>query len=367
MSEREQLVAGVIGATGHTGGEMCRLLLNHPHVAEIIPTARGEEQFERVHTNLLGSGLEFVGHDHLRQRAGDLDVVFFCTPSGEAMRHAPWYLERGVKVIDLSADFRFSEPELYQRVYGEQQASPDALAEAVYGVTELHREQIAAARLVANPGCYVITAILALTPLLRAGYADLDVPVHISAVNGTTGAGNKPVKAVMHAEAADTLLPYSMEGHRHGPELESQLSVQAGRALTVDFNTAHGGFPRGIQLQASLQARAKIRAKLTRADLLDLVKEFYRPQGVPEHFVRVIDFPKLGGLNSKEYDLYPHVSDVAGSNFCHIGLDYDAIRGIIKVLAVTDNLVKGAAGSAIQNLNVMFGFDESAGLRTYGL
>ncbi|MFI6648803.1 N-acetyl-gamma-glutamyl-phosphate reductase [Streptomyces sp. NPDC050529] len=365
--KNDSLSVGVVGATGYTGGELCRLLLNHPQVHQISPTARGDEHFDRVHSNLMGCGLEFLGVDDLKRQKNDLDVVFFCTPSGEAMRNAPWFLERGIRVIDVSADFRFSDPEVYLRVYGSEHTAPEFLPEAVYGLTELNRENIAKARLVANPGCYVITAILALTPLLRAAWANLDVPVHISAVNGTTGAGNKPKRSIMHAEVLNSMLPYSMEGHRHGPELETHLAAEAGRPLTMDFNTAHGNFARGIFLQASLAVHPSVREVMTRERILALLTEFYGRGSEKEFFVRVNTLPKTGEINSKEYEVYPSLASVIGSNYCHIGADYDAQRGIIKLLSVTDNLVKGAAGSAIQNMNVMFGLHETAALRTYGL
>lgn len=365
--KNDGLRVGVVGATGYTGGELCRLLLNHPGVSSILPTARGDEQFERLHTNLMGSGLRFLSFEDLKHRAEELDVVFFCTPSGEAMRNAPWFLGRGIRVVDVSADFRFSDPEAYKKVYGSTHTAPDLLPEVAYGVTELNRESIVKARLVANPGCYVITAILALAPLLRSGWADLDATVHISAVNGTTGAGNKPKRSIMHAEVLNSMLPYSMEGHRHGPELETHLAAEAARPLTVDFNTAHGNFARGIYLQANLAVHPSVREGMTRERILQQLTDFYGPGSEKEFFVRVNTFPKVGGMNSKEYDVYPSLSGVLGSNFCHIGADYDVQRGIIKLLSVTDNLVKGAAGSAIQNMNVMFGLDEAAALRTYGL
>lgn len=363
---RTGLTVGVAGATGYTGGELCRLLLNHPHVRRIVPTARRDDTLERVHPNLLGSGLTFSTFEALKEQAADVDIVFFCTPSGTAMQHAGWFLDRGCRVIDVSADFRFSDPDAYQRVYGIEHTAPGLLADAVYGVTELHRDRIAQARLVANPGCYVITSILALTPILRSGWADLDQPVRITAVNGTTGAGATPVRAVMHAEALNSMLPYSLDGHRHAPELEAHLAPQAGRPLTIDLSTAHGNFARGIYVQASLQADPD-RDGISRDSLLDLLTRSYGPGGAGEFFVRVVDKARSGQLNEKDYELYPRLAAVTGSNFCHIGADCDQQRGVIKLVATTDNLVKGAAGSAIQNMNVMCGLDETCALTAYGL
>lgn len=367
MNNKTGLTIGVVAATGYAGGELCRLLLNHPRVDRIVPTARHGESLEHVHPNLLGSGLAFSTLEALKERAAGIDVVFFCTPSGQAMRHAGWFLDQGCRVIDVSADFRFNDPDLYRSVYGAEHIAPDLLGEAVYGVTELHRDRIAQARLVANPGCYVITAVLALTPVLRSGWADLDRPVHIAAVNGTTGAGSTPVRAVMHAEALNSMLPYSLDGHRHAPELETHLASQAGRPLTIDLSTAHGNFARGVYAQASLQAHPAHRAGISRDALIVLLTRFYGQGGSGEYFVRVIDRPKSGQLNAKEYDVYPQLAAVAGSNFCHVGADWDSRRGVIKLVAVTDNLVKGAAGSAIQNMNVMLGLDETCGLTAYGL
>lgn len=363
MARSDRLTAGVIGGTGHSGGELCRLLLGHPAVGTILPTARTDVTFAEVHPNLLGSGLSFIPADQLAGRADELDVVFFCTPSGEAMHQARHYADRGVRVIDLSADFRFADPEVYQRVYGAEHADPGLLAEAVYGVTELNRHRIAEARVIANPGCYAITAILGLVPLLRAGMARPDMPVGIHAVNGTTGAGSTPKKAIMHAEMSGAMLSYSLAGHRHGPELEAVLEPLTGRPVTVDLNTAHGNFTRGIHLQANV----RLAAELSRDDALALYTEAYGDGHDGEYFVLVNTLPKRGALNEKRYEIYPNLTGVVGANFCHIGLDHAPAGNTIKIVAATDNLVKGAAGSAIQNMNAMLGLDEHTGLTAYAL
>jgi N-acetyl-gamma-glutamyl-phosphate reductase common form len=357
------LTVGVVGGTGHTGGELCRLLLGHPEVATILPTAREAASFGEVHPNLLGADCEFVTAEALASRADELDVVFFCTPSGEAMRQAAHYHERGVRVIDLSADFRFPDSAAYQRVYGREHTEPALLAEAVYGVTELARDDVAKARIVANPGCYAITGILGLAPLLTTGLLDSRQAISIHAVNGTSGAGNSPKKAIMHAQMDGAMLSYSLEGHRHGPELETHLPELGGEPVVVDFNTAHGNFARGIHLQANV----RLREHRSRAELLDLYTEVYGAGHDDEHFVLVNTLPKNGALNDKQYEVYPSLSNVVGSNFCQLGIDRDEARGIVKIVAVIDNLIKGAAGSAIQNMNVMLGFDETLGLRAYAL
>jgi N-acetyl-gamma-glutamyl-phosphate reductase len=357
------LNVAVLGASGIAGGELCRLLLGHPAVGAITAAARHPGPLARVHPNLVGCGIEMIEPDELHGRAGELDVLFTSTPSGEAMRVVRHHYERGTRIIDLSPDFRFTDAAEYKRVYGEEHASPELLNEAVYGVTELYRQELALARLVANPGCYAITAILALAPLLHQGVLDTRALVSIHAVNGTTGAGSTAKPGLMHARVSGSLLAYSLEGHRHGPELEHVLAKVNGNPVTVDLNTAHGDFPRGIHLQVN----ARLTAPLGRNDLLDLYTRSYGHDHDGEYFVMVNTMPKLEELNAKQYELYPRLNEVVGSNFCRIGVDHDDERGVAKIVAVIDNLIKGAAGSAIQNMNVMLGLDETIGLRAYAL
>lgn len=352
----KKINVGVIGGTGYTGGEMCRLLLNHDNVAEIFPTSREDLEFERVHQNLLGSGLKFIKKEDLEQKT-DLDCVFFCTPSGEAMRNTQKYLDKGIKVVDLSADFRFKSAEKYEEIYGKEHQAPKLLKRAAYGITEFNREQIRNTDLVANPGCYVITTMLGLAPLIKNNIIELE-NIPISAINGTTGG-----KGVTHTDTFGSILPYNMEGHRHSSELENQISIINPEAeeVMVNFNTAHGNFTRGIYSLATPLVKAEHKPGLTREKLLQLYNEYYQN----EFFVRINDFEKKSAGISKEYDVYPWIKNIRNTNFCDIGLDYDADRGIIKVVAVADNLNKGSAGSAIQNMNVMFGFNEKQALTEY--
>lgn len=362
-----KLSIGVAGASGATGGEICRLLLGHPAVGEILPASRGETAFEQSHPNLLGCGLSYVSPDALMARAKTLDAVFLCTPSGEAMQTAQGFLEGGAKVIDLGPDFRFPDPGLYQLVYDRPHVSPELLTEAVYGVTELNRDAIAGARLVANPGCYAITTILATTPAIVHDLIDPDSAIHVCAVNGTSGAGGDPKRDTSHAAAFAGMLPYSMQGHRHGPELEYYLGQTAGRQLEVVLSTAHGNFVRGIQATISIKAHPRIASSLSRDILTRIWTDFYGEGTEKEAFVVINNFGRIGKKNAKEYHLYPNVARLAGANHCQIGLDYDPDRSQIKIVAATDNLVKGAAGSAIQNMNLMLGLSEDTGLRAFGL
>lgn len=362
-----KLRVGVVGASGYTGGELCRLLLGHESVGEILPTSRGSDAFERTHPNLLGSGLEFTSLPELIKTAASLDAAFFCTPPGEAMESAKLFLERGAKVVDLGPDFRFPTASQYTSVYGIPHVASELLERAVYGVTELNREKIRSAQLVANPGCYAITCILGLLPLIKAGLIDLSKEIHIAAINGTTGAGGSPTRDTSHATASNGVLPYSLEGHRHGPELEHQLASIADQPVEVVFTTAHGSFARGINALITVSAKNEHAKRLSRESLTELYIKHYVDGTDDEPFVVINQFKRAGAKNAKEYHLYPNVARVTGSNFCHIGLDYQAERGVIKIVAVTDNLVKGAAGSAIQNMNLMFNLPETTGLWHYGL
>lgn len=358
---------GVAGASGHTGGELCRLLLGHENVVSIAPSSRGDIAFERLHPNLLGCGLEFLTAEALAGRAQDFDAVFFCTPSGEAMRMAEHFLHAGARVVDLSPDFRFPTRELYEAAYGRPHTAPHLLGGAVYGVTELARDAVRNASLVANPGCYAITTILAVAPALAHDLLAPDAAIHVSAINGTTGAGSEPRRETSHAAVVGGMLPYSLEGHRHGPELAHHLGALAGRPIEVVFTTAHGNFARGIHVTITMRASAHVADSLSRNGLTRIWNDHYGEGARRERFIVVNSFPRTGERHEKEYWLYPNVARLAGSNFCHIGLDWDSASRRIKIVATTDNLVKGAAGSAIQNMNLMLGLAEDAGLRAYGL
>lgn len=364
---KKDIRVGVMGASGHAGGEICRLLLGHEHVTSIVPSSRSDDAFERLHPNLSGCGLEFVPTDELIARASEFDVVFYCTPSGEAMLTAGRFLDAGVRVIDLSADFRFPDPSQYAEIYGRPHASPDLLPRAVYGITELSREKIQTADLVANPGCYAIAAILGMAPALRHDLIVRNATVHISAVNGTTGASSNPVRETSHAFVAGGMLPYGLEGHRHGPELECHLGALTEQSVSVVMATAHGNFARGILLTITVEAGSGVANHLSRETLTETWRRFYSDGPRTERFVVINKFARTGEMNEKEYHLYPNVARLSGSNYCHIAVDYDKKNRRIKIVSAIDNLVKGAAGSAIQNMNLIFGFPEDASLKAYGL
>jgi N-acetyl-gamma-glutamyl-phosphate reductase common form len=363
----KDIAVAVIGASGHAGGELCRLLLQHERVGRVVVSSRSTVPFELVHPNLAGSGYEFVAFDAVAAAAGSFDVVFFCTPAGQAMTQVGIFLDADCRVIDLSPDFRFPDPAAYKAVYGADHSSPELLGRAVYGATEIYRDQIRAARLIANPGCYALSCLLGLLPSIRAGVLDLSTDIHVSATNGTTGASSTPSRDTSHASVANGMLPYSLDGHRHEPELEHYLSLLAGDQVTLIMNTFHGPFPRGIQTVITSKPSDSYAKPLSRRALTDLYLEQYGVGTSGEYFVIVNSHERQGVRNDKEYHLYPNVARLAGSNFCHIGLDYDSGHSRVKIVSAIDNLGKGAAGSAIQNMNVMFEFRENTGLTVFGL
>lgn len=349
----QTVAVGIIGGSGYSGGELLRLLLGHPQARIAFVTSRGDKPLEAIHRNLLGSGLRFVREEE----AGDCDVVFLCTPARESMLKAPAWLKRGAKVVDIGSDFRLKDRETFERVYKVEHTCWDLVGEAPYGATELHRASIRGARLVANPGCFAYTAILSLAPLVRAGLIDRDRVV-VDGLSGSSGAGAEPVTPTHHSEIGNAVFPYNVVEHRHTYEIEQELSGVAGAPVAVHFTPYYCPFTRGILAGC----HGFLTRPATRADVLKLYEEFYRG----EPFVRTLAFDK-DPKASWQYLPYPSVASVAGSNFVQIGVDVDERRGRVVAFGALDNLGKGAASSAIQNMNCMLGLPEDAGLRGAGL
>jgi N-acetyl-gamma-glutamyl-phosphate reductase len=279
------------------------------------------------------------------------------------MNITPEFLDAGVRVIDLGPDFRFREAGAYEAVYERKHSAAALLGNAVYGATELNRECIRSAMLVANPGCYAIAALLSLYPLLRCSGVSLDQPISIHGVNGTTGGDSRPNAHLMHTAASGTMIPYSLGGHRHGPELSSQLNQMKRDVGSVYMTTAHGPFTRGIFLQAELSTS---NAYSGYRDIVNHYVDIYGHGHDKEYFVMVrSDGIEVAGPE-KDYDKYPQVRHVTGSNFMHIGIYVDRSQTRLRIVSVIDNLIKGAGGTAIQNMNVMFDLPETDGLRYYG-
>ena len=337
---------GVVGGTGYTGVELLRLLAMHPGVQLSVITSRSEagSKVADLFPNLRGYvDLEFSEPE--LSVLGECDLVFFATPNGIAMGMARDLLERGVKIIDLAADFRLKDPQLWKKWYGMEHACPDVLAAAIYGLPEMNREAIKKAQLVANPGCYPTAVQLGLLPLLEAGCIDAATLI-ADCKSGVSGAGRKASIGTLLAEASESFKAYAVPGHRHLPEIRQGLEQCTGSPVGLTFVPHLTPMIRGIH--ATLYARLK-------AEDVDL-QAVFESRYQREPFVDVL--PPAS---------HPETRSVKGANHCRIAVHRAPDTDTVVVLSVIDNLVKGAAGQAIQNMNIMSGFDESAGLQLIAL
>ena len=344
---------GIVGGSGYTGSELLRILLQHPSARVKWVTSRGDKKLEHIHRNFYGMGLDFITLEEARGG----DVVFLCTPSRESMLHAGRFLEQGSKVVDLGSDFRLKNREIFETVYKAKHTCWELVGEAPYGLTELRRDDIQKARLIANPGCFATAMILGLAPLVQEKLIDID-HILVDGMSGTSGAGAVPETQSQHAEIGNAIFAYNVTDHRHTYEAEQELSVIAGEKLQINFTPFYAPFSRGILAAC----HGFLTDHLDRGQVLDLFKEFYQGQ----YFVQILDMDKDPKV-SWQYLPYPSVATLAGSNFCQIGLDVDNKRGRVVVFSALDNLVKGAAGAAVQNMNVMFGLPEETGLTMLGM
>lgn len=331
---------GVVGGTGYTGVELLRLLSRHPQVELVAITSRGEagmpvaDMFPSLRRRV---GLKFVTpQDAQLERC---DVVFFATPNGIAMQQAAELVAAGVRVIDLAADFRIRDVAEWEKWYGMKHAAPELVAEAVYGLPEVNRAQIRSARVLANPGCYPTAVQLGFLPLVEAGLVDANHLI-ADAKSGISGAGRKAEVHTLLPEAADTFKAYGVPGHRHLPEIRQGLSLAAGKAVGLTFVPHLTPMIRGIH--ATLYGRLN-----KDVDLQALYEKRYEGEAF-------VDVMPAGS--------HPETRSVRASNLCRIAVHRPQGGDTVVVLSVIDNLVKGAAGQAVQNLNIMFGFDEEAGL-----
>lgn len=341
--------AGIIGATGYTGMELLRILFQHPEVtiASVTSEKSAGKRLDLVFPFLQGRTdlvLEEVSDDKIAKKC---TTVFSCLPHTSAMRHVPHWLKKGTKVIDLSADFRLDSPNGYQEWYGEKHAAPGLLKEKAYGLPELHREQIKKSFLVANPGCYPTGAILGLAPLLRMNVIAPD-RVIIDSKSGVTGAGRSVAAESLFSEVNESVHAYKVGRHRHTPEIEQELSLVAGRKITVSFTPHLIPMDRGILSTIHVHSLKKTDTKT----VLKAFADFYKK----EPFVRVLPDGVL-----------PRTKDVRGSNDCAIGAVYDPRTEQIVVVTAIDNLMKGAASQAVQNMNLMHGLKETTGLESLPL
>ena len=336
---------GIVGATGYTGVELLRLLVNHPGVEIAYVTSRENagSRVDAMFPNLRGYlDLEFSAPAN--EQLAECDLVFFATPNGVAMKSAQVLLDAGVKVIDLAADFRIKDIALWEKWYGMQHASPQLVEEAVYGLPELNREQVKQARLIANPGCYPTAVTLGLLPLIENKLVDLE-QIIADTKSGASGAGRKAEVHTLLCEAGDSFKAYAVSGHRHQPEIAQTLSNLAGCPINPTFVPHLLPMIRGIH--ATLYATLT-----TEVDLQPL----YEARYAAETFVDVLPSGS-----------HPETRSVRGANFCRIAVHRPQYGKHVVVLSVIDNLVKGAAGQAVQNMNLMLGFAEDTALRHPGL
>jgi len=337
---------GIVGGTGYTGVELLRLLALHEEVEVAAITSRAEDgrRVDDLYPNLRGHyDLEFTTPDVATLAA--CDIVFFATPHNVAMNMVPELLESGARIVDLSADYRIRDAALWSSWYGEPHASPELLAQAVYGLPETNREQIAGANLVACPGCYPTSVQLGFMPLLARGLVD---PAHLiaSSASGVSGAGRQAKVDNLLSEVSDSFKAYAVAGHRHLPEIEQGLADIAGTDVKLTFVPHLLPMIRGIH--------STLFARLTQPveDLQALYEQWY----ANEPFVDVLPAGQ-----------FPQTRTVRGTNRCQLAIEVPQGRDTVVVMATIDNLVKGASGQAVQAMNIMLGLDEQAGLRQVGL
>jgi len=348
--ELQMVRVGIVGALGYGGGQLVRILSTHPGVKLTYLSSELEKpvKISDILPNLRGFLDVECKVYNAEEAIENCDVVFSAQHPGWAMKEASRFLEAGVRFIDLSADFRLRDLRTFEAWYKMRHESPHLIPQAVYGLPELYRAELKTARLVANPGCFPTAAILALAPLLKEKIVDVSTII-IDAKTGVSGAGRMALKLDFHfPEVNESIKAYNVAIHRHTPEIEQEVSVISGQQVAVSFTPHLIPITRGILTTVY----AKLTEDTTSQKLTELFREYYSA----DYFVYVLD-----------PEIYPATKDVYGSNFCHIGLKVDERTGRVVVISAIDNLIKGMSGEAIQNMNLMCGFDERAGLDSPGI
>ena len=332
---------GIVGATGYTGVELLRLLSKHPDVEISYVTSRSNagSRVDAMFPNLRGY-IDIQFSDPSTDALAECDLVFFATPNGIAMNHVPELLKAQTKVIDLAADFRIKDVSVWSKWYGMTHACPELLDEAVYGLPEINREQLKTANLVANPGCYPTSVILGLMPLLESKLVDLD-NIIADTKSGVSGAGKQANVGTLFSEMGESFKAYGVAGHRHQPEIAQILGQLSGQSVDLTFVPHLLPIIRGIH--ATIYSR-------TESDAMTM-QALYEKRYANEPFVDVLP-----------QGSHPETRNVKASNMCQIAIHKSTETSRLVVLSVIDNLVKGAAGQAVQNMNIMFGFDETTAL-----
>ena len=336
--------AGIIGSTGYAGGELVRILTGHKDVEIKWFGSRSyiDKKYASIYQNMFQIVDAVCMDDNMEELAEQVDVIFTATPQGLCASLVNEDILSKVKIIDLSADFRIKDVKVYEKWYGIEHKSPQFIEEAVYGLCEINREDIKKARLVANPGCYTTCSILTAYPLAKEGLIDMDTLI-IDAKSGTSGAGRGTKVPNLFCEVNETMKAYGVASHRHTPEIEEQLGYACNKEVVLNFTPHLVPMNRGIL--------ATEYAKLTREVSYEEVKAIYDKYYGSEKFIRVLD-----------KDVCPETKWVEGSNYVDIGFKIDPRTNRIIMMGAIDNLVKGAAGQAVQNMNLVFGLPEDEGL-----
>ncbi|MBA7622983.1 N-acetyl-gamma-glutamyl-phosphate reductase [subsurface metagenome] len=337
---------GIINVTGYAGVELARLLYQHPEVelASVTGRSAAGQKLNKVFPHLASLDLT------IKAKLGEVDFVFSAMPHKESAKEVTPLLSHGIKVVDISADFRLKDAAEYQRWYGFTHPAPQLLQQAVYGLTELYRTQVASAQLVANPGCYPTGAILALAPAVKEGL--IEPGIIVDSKSGISGAGRTASLQTHFPEANEDASAYALDGHRHLPEITQELKLLGSKSPSVTFVPHLLPMTRGIltTTYASLITGKIAAGKKGEQELMKLYLDFYKG----EPFVRIVESP-------------PHTKHTWGNNFCLIHPTIDHRTGKLIVISCLDNLVKGAAGQAIQNMNLMLGLPEATGLEALAI
>ena len=340
---------GIIGATGYAGNELVRLLMGHKDVEIMWYGSRSyiDKKYAEVYQNMFEIVEDTCLDDNMEELASKVDVIFTATPQGFLAGVLTEEILSRVKIIDLSADFRIKDVKTYEKWYKIEHRSPQFIEEAVYGLCEINRDKVKGARLIANPGCYTTCSILTAYPLVKEGLIDPDTLI-IDAKSGTSGAGRGAKLSNLFCEVNENMKAYGVTNHRHTPEIEEQLGYAAGKEIVVNFTPHLVPMNRGILATEYATLNKKADGTLP---TYEEVKAVYDKYYKNEKFVRVL-----------EKDVCPETKWVEGSNYVDVNFKIDERTGRIVMMGALDNLVKGAAGQAVQNMNLLFGFDEAEGL-----
>jgi len=340
--------ASILGATGYAGIELVRLLYVHPEVklVHLVSQSFADQPISSVYPNFKGIFEKTCSRLDIDQIAEESDIIFASLPHGASDKVIPLLYEKGKKIIDLSGDFRYKSVEIYEKWYGSSHARPDLLKVSAYGLPELNRQEIIKTRLIGNPGCYPTSALLALAPLVADDAIQPDTII-IDSKSGTTGAGREPSSVLHFSEVDENIKAYKIATHRHTSEIEQQLGIIARHDVTVSFTPHLLPVKRGIlsTIYANLKKHLSFR------DVFDIYSNYYSS----EPFIVLHEEGSL-----------PEIKHVNGSNMCHIGFVVDKRTNRIIIVSAIDNLIKGAGGQAVQNMNILFGLDETTGLKNPG-